>query len=143
LFNAPPAKQLKEKYGFDASPQWLEHVRKSSVRFNSGCSGSFVSANGLVMTNHHVGLTVLHQISTEKKNYVKDGFYAKTQAEEVKSPNSELNVLMDIQDVTDKVNAAVKPDMTPAQAQVARRAIINTIQKESQDKTGMRSDVVT
>ena len=77
LFNNPPLKQFKEKYQFEPTPQWLEHLQKSSVRFNSGGSGSFVSANGLVITNHHVGLDTLQKISSEKNNYVRDGFYAK------------------------------------------------------------------
>lgn len=80
LFNAPPRQLLKEKYDFDATPQWLEHLQKASVRFNSGGSGSFVSADGLVMTNHHVGLDVLQQISKPGQDYVKDGFYAATRA---------------------------------------------------------------
>src|SRR5206468_6313611 len=105
-FNAPPLKQLKEKYQFEPTSQWLEHLQKSSVRFNSGGSGSFVSLNGLVMTNHHVGLDTLHKISTPQKDYVKDGFYARTPAEEVKALDLELNVLMSIEDVTDRVNAA-------------------------------------
>lgn len=143
LFNNPPRLLLKEKYKFDAGDKWLEHVQKSSVRFNSGGSGSFVSADGLVMTNHHVGLDVLHKVSTDKKNYVKDGFYAKTQADEPKSPDTELNVLMEIEDVTEKVNAAVKPGMSAAEANASRRAAIITIQNESLAKTKMRSDVVT
>src|SRR5450432_2295520 len=77
LFNSPPLKQLKEKYQFEPTPQWLEHLQKSSVRFNSGGSGSFVSANGLVITNHHIGLDTLQKLSSEKNNYVHDGFYAK------------------------------------------------------------------
>src|SRR5450755_2966529 len=78
LFNNPPKKILKEKYGFEFPDGWLEHVQKSSVRFNSGGSGSFVSADGLVMTNHHVGLGALQKLSSKGKDYVKDGFYAKT-----------------------------------------------------------------
>src|SRR5215218_6025497 len=76
LFNNPPLKQFKEKYKFEPTAQWLEHLQKSSVRFNSGGSGSFVSSTGLVITNHHVGLDTLQKISGEKNNYVRDGFYA-------------------------------------------------------------------
>ena len=84
LFNAAPLKQLKEKYHFEPTPQWLEHLQKASVRFNSGGSGSFVSANGLVITNHHVGADTLQKISNPQHNYLKDGFYAKTQTDEIK-----------------------------------------------------------
>src|SRR3954465_2497371 len=90
LFNAPPLKQLKEKYQFEPTPQWLEHLQKASVRFNSGGSGSFVSADGLVITNHHVGLDTLQKIGSEKNNYIRDGFYAKTRAEEAKAADLEL-----------------------------------------------------
>jgi hypothetical protein len=82
LFNAPPLKQLKEKYQFEPTQQWLEHLQKASVRFNSGGSGSFVSANGLVITNHHVGADTLQKMSDAQHNYLKDGFYARTQADE-------------------------------------------------------------
>src|SRR5438132_12282927 len=109
LFNHPPRKQLKEKYGFDVTETWLDHVQKSSVRFNSGGSGSFVSEDGLVISNHHVGADALQQIGSEKNNYIRDGFYAKTRAEEAKAADLELNVLMSIEDVTDRVNAGVPP----------------------------------
>jgi Peptidase S46 len=143
LFNAPPLKQLKEKYQFEPTQQWLEHLQKSSVRFNSGGSGSFVSANGLVITNHHVGADTLQKISDPQHNYLKDGFYARTQADEIKSTDLELNVLMSIEDVTARVNGAVKPGITNDQASSARSSVIATIEKESKNKTGLRSDVVT
>jgi hypothetical protein len=143
LFTNPPLKQLKERYDFTPPPGWLEHVQKSSVRFNSGGSGSFVSPNGLVMTNHHVGADTLQKISTPQKNYLKDGFYAKTQADEVKALDLELNVLMSIEDVTERVNAAIAPGLSPADAALARRKITAEIEKESLDKTGLRSNVVT
>src|SRR5436305_1770236 len=143
LFNAPTLKQLKEKYQFEPTQQWLEHLQKASVRFNSGGSGSFVSANGLVITNHHVGADTLQKMSDAQHNYLKDGFYARTQAEEIKSTDLELNVLMSIEDVTTRVNGAVKPGMTNDQASSARSSVIAAIEKESKDKTGLRSDVVT
>src|SRR5437867_10988987 len=143
LFNAPPLKQLKEKYKFEPTSQWLEHLQKASVRFNSGGSGSFVSANGLVITNHHVGADTLQKIGDAQHNYLRDGFYAKTQADEIKSTDLELNVLMSIEDVTARVNGAVKLGMNSDQASHARNAVIDAIEKESKDKTGLRSDVVT
>src|SRR5438270_2922850 len=143
LFNNPPLKQLKEKYHFEPTAQWLEHLQKSSVRFNSGGSGSFVSSTGLAITNHHVGLDTLQKISSEKNNYVRDGFYAKTQAEEVRATDLELNVLMSMEDVTAGVQAALKPGMTPEQSAAARQKAIAEIEKESKEKTGLRSDVVT
>src|SRR5690242_19214410 len=105
VFNNLPLKQLKEKYGFEPPPGWVDHLRSSAVRFNVGGSGLFVSADGLVMTNHHVGADTLHKISTKDKDYYKEGFYAKTRDEEVRAPDLELNVLVSIEDVTDKVNA--------------------------------------
>jgi hypothetical protein len=143
LFNNPPLKQLKDKYHFEPTPQWLEHLQKSSVRFNSGGSGSFISSNGLCITNHHVGLDTLQKISSEKNNYVRDGFYAKTQAEEQRATDLELNVLMSIEDVTPRITSALKPGMTAEQSAAARQKAIAEIEKESKEKTGLRSDVVT
>jgi hypothetical protein len=143
LFNNPPLKQLKEKYEFEPTPQWLEHLQKASVRFNSGGSGSFVSANGLCITNHHVGADALQKASSQQHNYLKEGFYAKTNAEEIKCADLELNVLISIEDVTAQVNPAVKTGMSPDAASKARENAIAQIEKESKDKTGLRSDVVT
>lgn len=143
LFTKPPVRQIKEKYGFGITPEWLEHLQKSSVRFGNGGSGSFASANGLILTNHHVGSGMIEKLSTKDRDLLKHGFYAKTADEELKCPDLELNVLMSIEDVTERVNAAVKPDLSPEQAADARRAVIAGIQKESHDATGLRSDVVT
>jgi hypothetical protein len=143
LFNNPPRTYLKEKYHFDPTDKWLEHVQKSSVRFNSGGSGSFVSGDGLVMTNHHVGADALQKMGDDKHNYYRDGFFASTREEERKCEAIELNVLQSIEDCTERVNAAVKPDLAPDKAFAARRAVMAEIEQESQDKTGLRSDVVT
>jgi hypothetical protein len=143
LYTAPPAKILKHKYGFEPDARWLEHLQKSSVRFPGG-SGSFVSPTGLVMTNQHVGRGALVKLATKERDLVRDGFYAKAPADELKCHDTELVVLQTIKDVTDKVNAAVKADMSAADAEKARRAVMNTLEKEASDeRAGLRGDVVT
>lgn len=143
LFNQPPRELLRERYGFDATPAWLEHLQKSSVRFNSGGSGSFVSEDGLLLSNHHVGADSLQKLSTARTNYLRDGFFARSLAEEVKCLDLELNVLQSIEDVTARVNEAVPKGAEPAEAFAARRRVIAAIEKESLEQTGLRSDVVT
>ena len=143
LFNQPPTKILREKYGFEPTAPWLTNLQQASVRFNSGGSGSFVSSDGLVMTNHHVGADALQKLSSKDRDYIATGFHARSPKEEIKCVDLELNVLMSIEDVTSRINAAVKPDATPAEAQKARRAAMNNLEKESADKTGLRCDVVT
>lgn len=143
LYSAPPREQIKKKYGFELTDPWLDHLMKSSVRFNSGGSGSFVSGDGLVITNHHVGLDALQKFSTKQNDYVRDGFHAKTAADEIKCVDLELNVLQSIEDVTLRVNAAVPANATGNDAALARRKIFAEIEKESLAKTGLRSDVVT
>ena len=143
LLNNPPLAKLKERYGFEPTPAWLEHVQKSSVRFNNGGSGSFASADGLVVTNHHVAADAIYKLSTKERDLLKDGFLAKTRADELKCVDLELNVLMSIEDVTAQVNAAVKPEMSAAEALAARNSARAAIEKESLEKTGLRSDIVT
>ncbi len=143
LFNDLPAQQLKERYGFEPTPAWADHLMKASVRFNSGGSASFVSSKGLVLTNHHVGADTLHKISTPENNYLRDGFFAASYEDEIPAPDLELNQLISIEDVTERVKAAVTEEMGASQAAAARRAIMGEIEKESLDKSGLRSDVVT
>ena len=143
LYNDPPRDRVRAKYGFELTDAWLEHLQKSSVRFNSGGSGSFVSEDGLVLSNHHVGADALQKVSSVQKNYLRDGFYARSQAEEIPCVDLELNVLQSIVDVTARVNAAVTEGMSPEDAMKARRRVMATIEKESLDATGFRSDVVT
>src|SRR6266567_6479794 len=142
LYNAPPKEKIKAKYGFELTQEWLDHVRLSSVRFNNGGSGSFVSPDGLTFTNHHVGAGCVQQLSTEGHDYIKTGFYAKTQADEAKCPNLELNQLVGIEDVTEKINAGVKTQMSAADAGQAQRAAMSQVEKDCSTATGLRCDVV-
>ena len=143
LFNVPPTAKVKAAYGFDLTKAWLDHVQLSSVRFNNGGSGSFVSADGLTFTNHHVGAACIQQLSTGGKDYMKEGYYAKSRAEEAKCPDLELNVLQSIEDVTPKVNAAVKPNMSVADQGQAQRAAMSAIEQQCTTATKLRCDVVT
>jgi hypothetical protein len=143
LLNQPPRKYLQERHGFTLGDEWLERAQKGSVRFNNGGSGSFVSAEGLIVTNHHIGADCLQKLSPRDKDYLRDGFYAATRDKELRCPDLELNVLQSIEDVTARVNEAVKPEMAPAKAFAARRAVLAAIEKESTEKTRLRSDVVT
>ena len=142
-FDNPPAKQLEQKYHFTPSQQWLDHVRLSCVRLNDGGSGSFVSSHGLLLTNHHVARGQLQKNSTKEHDYIRDGFYAATSEQEMKSPDLEVNVLVSLENVTDRVVAALKGASTPEKEFAARKAALASIEKESMDKTGLRSDVVT
>jgi hypothetical protein len=142
LYNAPPKDKIKAKYKFKLTQEWLDHARLSSVRFNNGGSGSFVSADGLTFTNHHVGAACVQQLSSEGHDYLKTGFYAKTQAEEAKCPNLELNQLVGIEDVTDRVNAAVKPGMAAAEIGQAQRSAMSQIEKDCSTAAGLRCDTV-
>lgn len=142
LLNAP-LPQLEANHGFKPDAAWLEHVQKASVRFTNGGSGSFVSPDGLIITNHHVAQDAIYKLSSKDHNYLRDGFKANTQAEELRCVDLELNVLMTIEDVTEKVNAAVKPGMTEAELLAARRNAKAAIEKEASEKTGYRADVMT
>ncbi|MFL6229520.1 MAG: S46 family peptidase [Pyrinomonadaceae bacterium] len=142
-FNNVPRAEIERRYGFKITDEWLRHAQLASVRFNNGGSGSFVSPDGLALTNYHIVEDFVGELSTPQKDYAREGFLARTRAEELRIPGTELNVLMTIEDVTDRVNAAITPQMSAADAFAARRTAIAAIEKDSTDKTGLRSDVVT
>src|SRR5258707_3132374 len=142
-FNNVPRAEIKKKYGFDVTEEWLKKAQLASVRFNNGGSGSFVSPNGLVLTNYHIVEDIVNDVSTPQKDLAKEGFVARSQAEEIKAPSLELNVLMSIEDVTTRVNGAVKAGMSDAAGFAARRAETAAIEGESTKATGLRSDVIT
>ena len=141
-FDNPPRKQLKELFGFEPTQQWLDHLRLSSVRVGDGGSGSFVSPTGLLLTNDHVGRGQLQKLSSKERDLVAQGFYARTTAEELKCPDLELNVLMSMENVTDRVMGAVSEGMSPREALEARRSETAKIAKEASEKSGLKADIV-
>lgn len=141
-FNMIPKDYLKAKYGFDATPEWLKHLQLASLR-PGGASASFISPDGLVLTNHHVGQGAIQNLSTKDRDLMKTGFYAATRAEELKCPGMEFLVLQGIDDVTDTVRAAERPGMSAAEAGEARDKVIAGLEKENSEKTGLRCTVVT
>ncbi|MBI2684802.1 MAG: S46 family peptidase [Acidobacteria bacterium] len=143
LFNRFPKEELKKKYGVTLSDDFLQHLQMSSVRFNSGGSGSFVSPDGMLFTNHHVGAECIYKVSTKEHDYVKDGFYAKSRSEEKACPDLEVNILLRIETVNDKVNAGVTPATSPAEANRLRQANISKIESDCNKATSNRCDVVT
>jgi len=143
LFNSAPVQRIKAKYGFAPSPAWLDHLRLGSVRFNNGGSGSFVSADGLAFTNHHVGRECVQDLSTKEKDYIQSGFLAKTNVEEKKCPALELNVLQEIEDVTPQVQGAAKPGTNVAEAGQAQREMMTQLEADCTRKSGLRCELVT
>jgi hypothetical protein len=142
-FDNLPLKLLQQKYGFTPTQTWLDHLRLSCVRLNDGGSGSFVSPRGLLLTNHHVARGQLQKNSTKEQDYIRDGFYAATPEAEMKSPDLEVNVLQSMENVTPRVAAALVGAKTPAEEFARRKAAIADIERESLQKTGLRSDIVT
>lgn len=141
LFTAPPREALESQHDFTVTPEWLDHLMHSAVKM--GASAAFVSADGLVLTNHHVGRGHIERLSTPERNLLRDGFVAKSPGDELPCKGIELNVLQSIEDVTARVNAAVSPNADPDTAAKERRRITAEIERDSQEKTGLKSSVVT
>jgi len=142
-FDNPPRKQWKERYNFEPTDAWLEHLRLASVRLNDGGSGSFVSPDGLMVTNQHVASGQLQKVSTKEKDYTREGFYARTNDEELKCPDLECNVLVSYEDVTARVQSAVKPGASGKEASDQRKAVTAAIEKEAIGKTGLKCEVIS
>jgi peptidase S46-like protein len=141
LFNEFPKDKVKQKYGVDLTPAFLDHLRLASVR--AGASGSFVSPKGLIFTNHHVVLGCVQDVSTKEHDYVANGFIAKTQDQELKCPGAEANVLLKIEDVTAKVKAAIKAEPGSAEANRQRKVELSSLENECSTRTGNRCQAVT
>jgi hypothetical protein len=142
LLNNFPSEQVERLYGFKPSQAWLDHARLSAVRLAQGCSASFVSAHGLVQTNHHCAEHCIEQLSTASNDLVARGYYAKEEKDEVKCPAMEINQLIGIGDITVRVQQALAGKDGPA-FEEARRAVNAGIAAEcTGGDAALRCDVV-
>ncbi|MBI5084241.1 MAG: S46 family peptidase [Acidobacteria bacterium] len=143
LFSNFPARTVAQKYGFQVTGDFLDHLRTSAVRFNNGGTGSFVAADGLLFTNHHVGADCIQKLGSTKADYMKNGFIAKTMAEEQRCPDLEVNVLLKTEDVTSRVTSGIRAETPAAEANQMKKASMSAIEKDCAQATGNRCDVVS
>ncbi len=142
-FENPPLDYWEETYGFRPSSEWLEHVRLASVRYGGGCSSSFVSADGLVITNNHCARGCIDAVSTDENDYLNDGFYAATQGEELVCPNLYLDQLIEIEDITTELRAVAQAGMSDTEINAARDARGEELTDACAADTGLECQVVS
>ena len=138
LFNRFPSEAVARKHRFKTTPEFLQRMQMSAARFNNGGTASFVSADGLLFTNHHVGADCIQKLSSNESDYMKNGFLANSRTEEKRCPDLEVNVLLEIQDVTGKVTDGISTDLPDAEANRLRKAKMSEIEKSCADSTGRR-----
>jgi hypothetical protein len=141
-YNGFPKAQVEKKYGVKVTDAWLDHARLSSARLAQGCSASFVSPSGLVLTNHHCVETCLQQLSSADKDFIAQGFLAKTAADELKCPVMEVNQLVEITDVTARMKKATA-GLVGVKFNDAQKAETARIEAECQSSPALRCNVVT
>lgn len=141
-FNNLPRAEIEKRYGFKVTDDWVRRVQSATVRFPNG-TGSFVSAEGLVLTNYHIVEDIVGELSTAERDLAKTGFVAHARAEEIKIPGLTLDQLVRIEDVTARVNGAARAGMSDTEAGAARQAEIGRVEAEAAKTSGLRADVVT
>ena len=146
-FDNPPLRFWKEKYGFEPTREWLDHVRLATVRLNDGnpggATGCLVAPDGLLLTNQHVGAGQVGKLSKPGQDFIKEGFYARTRAEELRCPDMEASVLASYENVTQQIRQAVKAGATDAEAAAQRRAASAALEKDESARTGLRCEVIS
>ena len=141
-FDNPPLKQWKERYNFEPSKEWLDKVRLASPKVN-GASAGFVSPNGLLATNHHVASAYIARLSTKERDLMKTGFYAKSQADELKIPDADVSVLESFENVTQRVNGGAKSGASDAEMAQMRSTVISGIETDCSKSTSLKCDVIS
>lgn len=130
-FEMPPLDYFKQTYNFNPSEEWLDKVQKSALKFGRGCSASFVSEDGLIMTNHHCIRSILRDMSTENEDLLKNYFYAESLEDEKKIPRLYVNQLMMIEDVTEEIQSAMNSVETDSEKVAIRDEKIEEIKERN------------
>lgn len=141
-FEDAPREYWKSEYGFEPSDEWLDDVRMSALKFANWCSSSFVSEDGLVMTNHHCIDFVSNRIQKEGEDIKKNGFYAPTLDDERKINGVFVRQLVLIEDVTDEVKNVINSQTERDAIIEAKKAKIEEIETKYNDETGLECNVV-
>ncbi len=147
-FDNPPRAYLAETYGFAPDDEWFEHAHLGALRFATYCSASFVSPNGLILTNHHCARQSVTQVTGDGENLGRDGFYAEAMGDERAVDDLFVEQLIEITDVTAEVDAAAEAMETDAERINARQETIGAIQERMEEgvggeEAGMRVQIIT
>ena len=142
-FDYPPVKYFEKEYNFRPTEDWFNNVRMSALRFANYCSASFVSADGLVMTNHHCGRESVAKVTKPGEDLFDNGFYAKTLADERPVPGLYVDQLVLIKDVTKDIQDAIDKGKTPEEKVVNQRKAMQELEKKEEKETGLRIQIVT
>ncbi len=140
-FEYPPIDYFQKTYNFNPAQVWFDHVRKSALRFANYCSASFVSADGLVMTNDHCGRESVSEVTKEGEDLMKDGFYAATLADERPVPGLYVDQLVLIRDITDEIQNAMDQGRTDEEKSTIEDSVINEIKSREKESTGLRIQI--
>jgi len=143
-FENPPVKYFQEEYGFSPSEQWLEKMQKSALKFGGGCTASFISEDGLIMTNHHCVRGILPSVQTDNENILRDGFYASDISKERRVPNLKVEQLLFIKDISDEIHAEMNKGKTDSEKIELREKKIEEIKtKYSQENPELVFKVIS
>ena len=129
-----PSETVQAKYGVEIDDEWLRRVQVSTTRLEGGCTGSFVSPNGLVLTNHHCARTCISQLSTAEEDLLANGFLANSHEEERRCQSEQLSVLMEYEDITDQVLAATE-GKSEQDANVARKQVLTNLEQACEESS--------
>lgn len=141
--NMVPQKEIQAKYGVTLSEEWLLQVQKACLRISLGGSGAFVSSQGLILTNHHVGSEAIYNLSIKENNLIEKGFYAPSPEQELKCPNMYVDQLISIADITEEVELEMQGLTSGADKERVQQEVVSRLKTEYQARTSLQPQLIT